>query len=165
MLQYQLRKASLAENDAFALLKADNHGDFITRSSFYEALCQVLCNGFFSISGRKFSGKVISLYSIIMQMNVIGHPHGLSFQETEALWNQADSEGYGIIDYEKFQVIWFIVYAQDFLFLSVELSASNLTIAYMNFCLSCSSGNTITMLAWSLMNSNYQSFPFLIFCS
>ncbi|KAJ9680976.1 hypothetical protein PVL29_020070 [Vitis rotundifolia] len=74
--KYQLRKGSLAENDAFALLKADNHGDFITHSSFCEALCQI---------------------------NLIGHPHGLSFQETEDLWIQADNDGNGIIDYEKFQ--------------------------------------------------------------
>lgn len=95
----------MAENDAFALLKADNLGDFITHSSFCEALCQVLCNGCFSISGIKFSGKIISLYSIVMQINLIEHPHGLSFQETEDLWIQADNDGNGIIDYEKFQVI------------------------------------------------------------
>lgn len=76
IIKYQLRKASLAENDAFALLKADNLGDFITHSSFCEALCQI---------------------------NLIGHPHGLSFQETEDLWIQADNDGNGIIDYEKFQ--------------------------------------------------------------
>ncbi|CBI38741.3 unnamed protein product, partial [Vitis vinifera] len=76
IIKYQLRKASLAENDAFALLKADNLGDFITHSSFCEALCQI---------------------------NLIEHPHGLSFQETEDLWIQADNDGNGIIDYEKFQ--------------------------------------------------------------
>jgi hypothetical protein len=36
-----LRRASLTENDAFAFLKADNHGDYITYSGFCEALRQV----------------------------------------------------------------------------------------------------------------------------
>lgn len=39
--QRQLRKASMAENDAFAFLKGDSHGDFITSSAFCEALHQV----------------------------------------------------------------------------------------------------------------------------
>ena len=40
--QYQLRKASMTEIDAFAFLKGDNQGDFITYSGFLEALRQVL---------------------------------------------------------------------------------------------------------------------------
>lgn len=40
--QCHLRQASLAERDAFAFLKADSHGDYITYSSFCQALHQVL---------------------------------------------------------------------------------------------------------------------------
>lgn len=48
-LQYLLRKTSLAEDDAFAFLKGDNHVDFITFSNFCEALHQVLYFSKFSI--------------------------------------------------------------------------------------------------------------------
>lgn len=41
--QCLLRRASLTETDAFAFLKADNDGDYITYSGFCEALEQVLC--------------------------------------------------------------------------------------------------------------------------
>ncbi|XVE58242.1 hypothetical protein DITRI_Ditri04bG0154400 [Diplodiscus trichospermus] len=41
MFKSQLRKASLTEEDAFAFLKADNGGDYITYSGFCEALRQV----------------------------------------------------------------------------------------------------------------------------
>lgn len=41
LLQNQLRKASLTEDDAFAFLKADSDGDYITYSGFCEALRQV----------------------------------------------------------------------------------------------------------------------------
>ncbi|KAF5464612.1 hypothetical protein F2P56_014680 [Juglans regia] len=78
--KYLLRKTSLAEGDAFAFLKGENHGDFITYSAFCEALRQV---------------------------NLIGLPFGLSFQETKDLWAQADRNGDGIVDYEEFkQKIW-----------------------------------------------------------
>lgn len=40
--QYLLRKLSLAEGDAFAFFKGENRGDFITYSTFCEALHQVL---------------------------------------------------------------------------------------------------------------------------
>ncbi|PON97165.1 Parvalbumin [Trema orientale] len=80
ILKYQLRKASMTEFDAFAFLKGDNHGDFITCSAFLEALRQV---------------------------NLTGVPSGLSFQETRDLWIQADIDGNGVIDYEEFkQMIW-----------------------------------------------------------
>ena len=39
--QYQLRKASMTEVDAFAFLKGDQQGDFITYTAFLEALRQV----------------------------------------------------------------------------------------------------------------------------
>ncbi|XP_030489469.2 uncharacterized calcium-binding protein At1g02270 isoform X1 [Cannabis sativa] len=80
ILKYQLRKASMTEHDAFAFLKGDNCGDFITYSAFLEALRQV---------------------------NLIGVPSGLNFQETRDLWIQADTDGNGVVDYEEFkQGIW-----------------------------------------------------------
>ncbi|XP_024028459.1 uncharacterized calcium-binding protein At1g02270 isoform X1 [Morus notabilis] len=80
IVKYQLRKASMTEIDAFAFLKGDNQGDFITYSAFVEALRQV---------------------------NLIGVPCGLSFQETRELWIQADIDGNGVVDYEEFkQRIW-----------------------------------------------------------
>lgn len=41
LLQYQLRRASLTEDDAFAFLKADIDGDYISYDGFCEALRQV----------------------------------------------------------------------------------------------------------------------------
>ncbi|XP_011025321.1 PREDICTED: uncharacterized calcium-binding protein At1g02270-like isoform X3 [Populus euphratica] len=76
----QLQKASLVENDAFAFLKADDRGNFITYSAFCEALRQV---------------------------NLIGLPYGLSSQETEDLWMQVDINGNGVVGYEEFKrSIW-----------------------------------------------------------
>ncbi|CAI0470193.1 unnamed protein product [Linum tenue] len=80
IIKCQLQKGSLNDSDAFAFLKADNPGDFITYSSFCEGLRQV---------------------------HLIGLPYGLSYQETKDLWNQADIDGNGIIDYEEFKKrIW-----------------------------------------------------------
>uniref|UniRef100_A0A2N9J8L4 EF-hand domain-containing protein n=1 Tax=Fagus sylvatica TaxID=28930 RepID=A0A2N9J8L4_FAGSY len=79
ILKYLLRKASLAEDDAFAFLKGDNLGDFITYSAFCEALRLV---------------------------NLIGLPYGLSFLEIKNLWAQADINGDGVVDYEEFKKIW-----------------------------------------------------------
>ncbi|CAN1157002.1 Uncharacterized calcium-binding protein At1g02270 [Linum perenne] len=79
IIKYQLQKASLKESDAFAFLKADNPGDFITYSSFCEGLRQV---------------------------HLSGHPYGMSFLETKDLWNQADADGNGVLDYEEFKRIW-----------------------------------------------------------
>ncbi|CAI0460273.1 unnamed protein product [Linum tenue] len=80
IIKCQLQKVSLKESDAFAFLKADNPGDFITYSTFCDALRQV---------------------------HLIGLPYGLSFQETKDLWSQADIDGNGIIDYEEFKkTIW-----------------------------------------------------------
>ncbi|KAK0592777.1 hypothetical protein LWI29_025188 [Acer saccharum] len=77
--QYLLRRASLTESDTFAFLRADNDGDYITYSGFCEAL---------------------------QQLNLTGHHHGLSVEETEDLWVQADIDGNGIVDYKEFQRIW-----------------------------------------------------------
>ncbi|CAK9139033.1 unnamed protein product [Ilex paraguariensis] len=80
MFKYQLRQASLTENDAFAFLKADSHGDYITYSAFCEAL---------------------------RQLHLIGHPYGLSVEETKDLWVQTDIDGNGVLDYKEFQQrIW-----------------------------------------------------------
>ncbi|CAN6568460.1 unnamed protein product [Malus baccata var. baccata] len=76
ILRRHLRKASMAENDAFAFLKGDSHGDFITTTAFCEGLHQV---------------------------NLIGHPTGLGFQETRDLWIQADADANGVLDYEEFK--------------------------------------------------------------
>ncbi|XVF51119.1 hypothetical protein PTKIN_Ptkin04bG0159000 [Pterospermum kingtungense] len=80
MFKNQLRKASLTEEDAFAFLKADSDGDFITYSGFCEAL---------------------------RQFNITGHRHGLSVEETKDLWDQADIDGNGVVDHKEFQQrIW-----------------------------------------------------------
>ncbi|XP_062119938.1 uncharacterized calcium-binding protein At1g02270 isoform X2 [Humulus lupulus] len=78
--QYLLRRASLTEHDAFAFLKADSHSDCINYSGFCEAL---------------------------RQLNLIGHCYGLSDEETKDLWDQADIEGNGVLDFKEFQQrIW-----------------------------------------------------------
>lgn len=80
LFKYHVRRASLTEADAFAFLKADNDGDYITYSGFCEAL---------------------------RQLNFIGHPYGLSKAETKDLWLQADADGNGVVDYKEFQQrIW-----------------------------------------------------------
>ncbi|XP_027940134.1 uncharacterized calcium-binding protein At1g02270-like isoform X2 [Vigna unguiculata] len=78
MFKYLLRRDSLTERDAFAFLKVDNE-DCITYSSFCAAL---------------------------IQLNLIGHCHGLSVEETKDLWVQADINGNGVIDYKGFLQIW-----------------------------------------------------------
>ncbi|KAK7275935.1 hypothetical protein RIF29_17062 [Crotalaria pallida] len=79
MFKYLLRRASLTETDAFALLKADNQ-DCITYPGFCEAL---------------------------RQLNLTGHCHGLSVEETKDLWIQADIDGNGVLDFKEFlHQIW-----------------------------------------------------------
>ncbi|PIM98876.1 Transcriptional effector CCR4-related protein [Handroanthus impetiginosus] len=80
MFKYQLRRASLTEDDAFAFLKADSQGDYITYSGFCEAL---------------------------RLLKLIGHCNGLSDEEIQELWVQADIDGNGVLDYKEFkQRIW-----------------------------------------------------------
>ncbi|XP_047980523.1 uncharacterized calcium-binding protein At1g02270-like isoform X2 [Salvia hispanica] len=80
MFKYQLKRASLTEEDAFAFLKADNDGDCITYAGFCEAL---------------------------RQLNLIGHCNGLSDEEIQGLWVQTDMDGNGVVDYKEFkQRIW-----------------------------------------------------------
>ncbi|KAL7147250.1 hypothetical protein ABFS83_06G096100 [Erythranthe nasuta] len=80
MLKHQLRRALVTEDDAFAFLKANSHGHYITYSGFYEALCQ---------------------------LNLVGHSHGLSSEEIKELWEQVDIDGNGVLDYVEFKKrIW-----------------------------------------------------------
>lgn len=80
MFKSLLRRASLTACDAFAFLKTDSGGDFITYSCFCEAL---------------------------RQLNLAGHPYGLSEEEMKDLWFQADIDGNGVLDYNEFQQrIW-----------------------------------------------------------
>ncbi|KAL8049324.1 hypothetical protein ABFX02_06G013900 [Erythranthe guttata] len=80
MFKYHLRRASLIEDDAFAFLKADSDGDYITYSGFCEAL---------------------------RHLNLIGNCNGLSAEELQELWVQADIDGNGVLDYKEFkQRIW-----------------------------------------------------------
>ncbi|XP_073033320.1 uncharacterized calcium-binding protein At1g02270-like [Primulina eburnea] len=87
MFKYQLSRASLTEDDAFAFLKADSHGDYITYSGFCEAL---------------------------RQLNLIGHCNGLSAEELKELWVQADIDGNGVLDYNEFKRrIWNSSYSKQ----------------------------------------------------
>lgn len=42
--------------------------------------------------------------SVFLQLNITGHRHGLSVEETKDLWVQADIDGNGVVDYKEFQV-------------------------------------------------------------
>ncbi|KAL1220310.1 putative calcium-binding protein [Cardamine amara subsp. amara] len=79
IIKYQLQKASIAEDDSFAFLGANNHSDSLT----YPDFCQAL-----------------------QKLNLTGMPHGLSFQETKELWVRADLDGNGVFDYEELKKIW-----------------------------------------------------------
>jgi hypothetical protein len=50
------------------------------------------------------SGKMNLPYFNHIQVNLIGLPYGLSSQETEDLWMQADINGNGVVGYEEFKV-------------------------------------------------------------
>ncbi|KAH7664484.1 DNase I-like protein [Dioscorea alata] len=79
IIKYLLCQASLTGDNAFAMLKADIPGDYITYQSFYQALCQ---------------------------LGLTNQLTGLTAQEIESLWIQADIDGNGVVDYEEFQRIW-----------------------------------------------------------
>ncbi|KAH0980017.1 hypothetical protein GBA52_007194 [Prunus armeniaca] len=69
------------------ILRGDSNGDFITSSAFCEALHQV---------------------------NLIGQPLGLGFQETRDLWIQADVDENGVLDYEEFKNrIWISTVSEE----------------------------------------------------
>ncbi|XP_071710269.1 uncharacterized calcium-binding protein At1g02270-like [Rutidosis leptorrhynchoides] len=80
LFKYQVSRASLTNEDAFAFLKAVSDGDHITYSGFCEAL---------------------------RQLNLTGNMYGLNEEETKDLWLQADVDGNGVLDYKDFQQrIW-----------------------------------------------------------
>ncbi|GJV58104.1 uncharacterized calcium-binding protein isoform X2 [Tanacetum coccineum] len=80
LFKYQVSRASLTDEDAFAIFKAVSYGDHITYSGFCEAL---------------------------RQLNLIGQSCGLNEEETKDLWIQADYDGNGVLDYKEFQQrIW-----------------------------------------------------------
>lgn len=41
----------------------------------------------------------------LIQVNLVGQPYGLSCQETNDLWKQADIDGNGVVSYEEFKVL------------------------------------------------------------
>lgn len=87
MFKSLLRRASLTESDAFAFLKADSDGDYITYSGF----CEVL-----------------------RQLHLTGHTHGITEEEIKDLWDQADIDGNGVLDYNEFQQrIWNPTWSED----------------------------------------------------
>lgn len=45
-----------------------------------------------------------SIFPQSVQLNLIGHCHGLSVEETKDLWVQADIDGNGVLDYKEFLV-------------------------------------------------------------
>ncbi|CAA7403732.1 unnamed protein product [Spirodela intermedia] len=80
IIKYFLREASLSEENSFGFLKAGSDGDCITYPSFSQALCR---------------------------LHLSGHPCGLSSEEIQDLWTQADVDGNDFIDYAEFQQrIW-----------------------------------------------------------
>ncbi|KAJ0235680.1 putative calcium-binding protein [Hirschfeldia incana] len=79
IIKYQLQKASIAEDKAFAFLGGNKQSDSLTYSCFCQAL---------------------------QMAKLTGIPHGLSFQETKELWARADLDGNGVFDYEKLKKPW-----------------------------------------------------------
>ncbi|KAG2260497.1 hypothetical protein Bca52824_079791 [Brassica carinata] len=76
IIKYQLQKASIAEDNAFAFLRGNNHsGSPLTYSGFCQALQKV---------NLTYSG----------------------FQETKELWVLASLDGNGVFDYEKLKKTW-----------------------------------------------------------
>ncbi|KAI0488372.1 hypothetical protein KFK09_028202 [Dendrobium nobile] len=71
-----IRQAALAEVNSFAFLKGDNPADSITFASFCQAL---------------------------RRLGLSGHPNGLSAENIEDLWIEADGDRNGLVDYREFQ--------------------------------------------------------------
>ncbi|XP_019059579.1 PREDICTED: uncharacterized calcium-binding protein At1g02270 isoform X2 [Tarenaya hassleriana] len=84
-LQYQLQKASITEDNAFASLRGSN-SDPVT----YPDFCEVL-----------------------QKVNITGLPYGLSFEDTKELWLGADLDGNGLLDCEELKRIWDMTLAVD----------------------------------------------------
>lgn len=51
-----------------------------------------------------FCEEIRFTYLGISQVGLAGIPNGLSFEDTRDLWNQADIDGNGVVDYEEFKV-------------------------------------------------------------
>ncbi|KAG0474320.1 hypothetical protein HPP92_014006 [Vanilla planifolia] len=81
MIKYLLlHQACFSEENAFAFLKGDCAGEYITFPSFCQALCQ---------------------------LGLSGHPHGLTTKQMEDLWIRADTDGKGELNYREFEKkIW-----------------------------------------------------------
>lgn len=81
IIKYQLQKASLAENEAFAFLRADSHNNFITYSTFCEALRQV------NVTGLSFQQTRDLWIQADMDSNGV-----LDYEEFQRIWNSTWSE-------------------------------------------------------------------------
>ncbi|XP_010542818.1 PREDICTED: uncharacterized calcium-binding protein At1g02270-like isoform X2 [Tarenaya hassleriana] len=79
IIKYQLQKASITEDKAFASLRGRSISDSVTYPDFCEALQKV---------------------------NLTGLPFRLSFEDTKDLWLRADLDGNGVLDYEELKRIW-----------------------------------------------------------
>lgn len=60
-------------------------------------------------------------YFNLIQVNLIGLPYGLSSQETEDLWMQADINGNGVVGYEEFKVRLMNIKNVEFCFTSLYI--------------------------------------------
>ncbi|XP_019059580.1 PREDICTED: uncharacterized calcium-binding protein At1g02270 isoform X3 [Tarenaya hassleriana] len=85
IIKYQLQKASITEDNAFASLRGSN-SDPVT----YPDFCEVL-----------------------QKVNITGLPYGLSFEDTKELWLGADLDGNGLLDCEELKRIWDMTLAVD----------------------------------------------------
>jgi Ca2+-binding EF-hand superfamily protein len=56
---------------------------------------------------REIQVVIKLFFSHSMQLNLIGHCHGLSEEEIKELWVQADIDGNGVLDYKEFLVNYF----------------------------------------------------------
>ncbi|KAJ6390746.1 hypothetical protein OIU77_024875 [Salix suchowensis] len=72
IIKCQLQKASFAEKDAFAFLKDDNHGNFITYSAFCEALRQVKFNRSFLMDSVPRRQKICGCKQTLMGTELLG---------------------------------------------------------------------------------------------
>ena len=60
--------------------------------------------GCFCLEETNLIWKIDSPDSNVLQVNLTGLPHGLTFQEMRDPWTQVDVDGNGIVNYEEFEV-------------------------------------------------------------